>query len=138
MSRLKSKYDNPFDGFPGWAAKLAERYYTRTVATFLLHGAVRDLQPMRLPSGELKFVPLKTYLAEELFGSRDLVFYYDRSSGVRGATPDMQRSFLNALSGFDPCMAPSIRRLRPKIRAALSRSSKTSCACASPRGSRSR
>ncbi len=114
MSRLKSKYDNPFEGFPGWAAKLAERYYTRTVATFLLHGAVRDLQPMTLPNGELKFVPLKTYLAEELFGSRDLVFYYDRSSGVRGATPEMQRNFLNALSGFDAMYGTEYSKAPPK------------------------
>ncbi|MFN7132923.1 MAG: AAA family ATPase, partial [Myxococcales bacterium] len=110
----RKKTDNPFESLPKWAQKLAEKYYTRTVSTFLLHGAVRDLQPMSTEDGGKVYVPLKTYLAEELFGGRDLVLYYDRSSGVRGATPEMQRDFLRALEAYDAMHGSDFARALPK------------------------
>ena len=38
---------HPLADLPRWAQTLAQRYYTKTVSTFLLYGAVRDLQPVR-------------------------------------------------------------------------------------------
>ena len=32
------------DGLPGWARELSEKYYSRTLTMFVLHGNVRDLQ----------------------------------------------------------------------------------------------
>ena len=40
------KASDPLADLPPWAQKLAQAYYTKTVSTFLLHGAVRDLQPL--------------------------------------------------------------------------------------------
>lgn len=110
----KTKKADPFSHLPGWARKLAERYYTRTVATFLLHGSVRDLHPMQDDEGGDRFVPLKTYLAEDLFGARDLVLFYDRSSGVRGASPEIQRDFSRAIEAYDALYGSDFARSTPK------------------------
>src|SRR5580693_4122954 len=101
MSNPVTPSPSGLDGLPAWAQKLAEAYYTKTVSTFLIHGAVRDKQPSVDDKGKRVFVPLKQFLAEELFGSRDHVLYYDRSSGVRGATAPTQQDFLRALGGYD-------------------------------------
>src|SRR5437868_5325783 len=45
MPRRSRSQPDPLATFPEWARRLAERYYTKTVSTFILHGAVRDLQP---------------------------------------------------------------------------------------------
>lgn len=115
MARARKKTaENPFASLPRWAQKLAEKYYTRTVNMFLLHGAVRDLQPITNGDGSSSYVPLKTYLAEELFGGRDLVLFYDRSSGIRGATPEMQRDLLRAVEGYDAMYGTDFARAMPK------------------------
>jgi len=114
MPKIRRRPANPLEGFPRWAQRLAERYYTRSVATFLLHGAVRDLQPMDGAEGGQRFVPLKTYLAEELFGSRDLVLFYDRSSGIRASTPEMQRDLLRAVEGYDAMYGSDFAKAMPK------------------------
>lgn len=100
-------------GLPAWARKLAERYLTKTVSTFLLHGAVRDLQPAGA-GRDKRFVPLKTFLTEELFGARDLVVYYDRSSGLRCATPEMQKDLGRSLQGYDAMYGTSYAQAIPK------------------------
>jgi len=106
--------DDALAQLPGWAQKLAEQYYTRTVSTFLLHGAVRDQQPSTDAQGNRVFVPLKQFLAEELFGARDHVIYYDRSSGIRAATPESQQDFLRALNGFDAMYGTEMAKSMPK------------------------
>ena len=72
--KSRSLAADPLASFPVWARTLAERYYTKTISTFILHGAVRDLQPAEGRG----FVSLRSFLADELFGSRDLVVFYDR------------------------------------------------------------
>ena len=54
--RSRSLAQDPLAAFPPWAKMLAERYYTKTVSTFLLHGAVRDLQPADDGKGGKRFV----------------------------------------------------------------------------------
>ena len=65
--KSRSHAADPLASFPEWARRLAERYYTKTVSTFILHGDVRDLQPSG-DKGSRKFVPLRTFLSDELFG----------------------------------------------------------------------
>jgi len=86
---------------PEWAQRLARNYYTKTVTTFLLYGAVRDLQPAFTNEGARRFVPLKQFLSEELFETRDYTIFYDRSTGLRAATPEMQRDLLRAAETYD-------------------------------------
>src|SRR3954465_9571171 len=99
--KSRSLAADPLASFPPWARTLAERYYTKTISTFILHGAVRDLQPAQDEKGATRFVSLRTFLSDELFGSRDLVLFYDRSSGIRLATKEMQQDFMSAAAGYD-------------------------------------
>src|SRR4051794_26215125 len=98
QSRLR---EDAINHLPAWAQHLARRYYTKTLSTFILYGAVRDLQPGLDAKGERRFVPLKQFLSEELFVARDFVLYYDRSSGIRGATPEMQRDLARVVEAYD-------------------------------------
>jgi len=112
--RSRSQSPDPLASFPEWARRLAERYYTKTVSTFILNGDVRDLQPADDGKGGKKFVPLRTFLSDELFGSRDLVVFYDRSSGIRLATPEMQKDFMAAVAGYDTLFGTEYAKGVPK------------------------
>ncbi len=116
MSNPKSrkKQANPLAGLPGWAQRLAQRYYTRTVSTFLLHGAVRDLQPLSQADGSRGYGTLKAFLSEELFGARDHVVFYDRSSGIRSSTPETQQDLGRALSGYDAIYGTDYAKVMPR------------------------
>ena len=116
MSNPKSrkKQANPLAGLPGWAQRLAQRYYTRTVSTFLLHGAVRDLQPLSQADGSRGYGTLKAFLSDELFGARDHVVFYDRSSGIRSSTPETQQDLGRALSGYDAIYGTDYAKVMPR------------------------
>lgn len=112
-TRLKKKSD-PLAGLPGWARELAERYYTKTVSTFLLHGAVRDLQPVTQEDGSRGFAPLRTFLSEELFGGRDHVLFYDRSSGIRAGTGETQKELLRTMQAYDSLYGTEYSKSLPR------------------------
>src|SRR5256714_6491602 len=114
MPRRSKSQPDPLATFPEWARRLAERYYTKTVSTFILHGAVRDLQPADDGKGGRRFVALRTFLSDGLFGSRDLVAFYDRSSGIRLATPEMQKGFMAAVAGYDSLFGTEYAKAVPK------------------------
>jgi len=105
---------DPLGTFPRWAKKLAERYYTKTVSTFLIYGGVRDLQPAVGADGKPRYVNLRTFFAEELFGSRDLVLFYDRSSGIRGASPEAQQDLNRGIAGYDALYGTDFARSMPR------------------------
>jgi AAA+ superfamily predicted ATPase len=90
----------PLEILPDWARELSEKYYSRTLSMFVLHGNVRDLAPVRR-DGKLEFVSLHEFLREDLFGTRDLVLTYDRGGGISFANTEMQADFRLALSGYD-------------------------------------
>src|SRR4051812_29083224 len=93
--------EEAISALPGWAQHLARRYFTKVVSTFVCHGAVRDLHPGTAPTGERRYIPLKQFMSDELFPGRDYVLYYDRSSGVRMATPEMQRDLATVIDAYD-------------------------------------
>lgn len=113
MPPRSRKASDPLAGLPPWAQKLAQAYYTKTVSTFLLHGAVRDLQPIG-PDGDRSYGPLKQFLTEELFGGRSHVLHYDRSSGIRAATPDSQKDFTRTLSAYDTLYGTDYAKVLPR------------------------
>ncbi len=109
----KKKAD-PLTALPEWAQKLAKRYYTRTISTFLVYGAVRDLQPVTKDDGSTDFRDLKTFFSQELFGGRDHVLFYDRSSGIRAPSPDTQKDFSRALSSYDTLFGTEFAKSMPR------------------------
>src|SRR5712692_1596081 len=111
--RRLSKAD-PLAELPGWARKLAERYYTKTVSTFLVYGAVTDLLPLTMEDGTRGFGTLRSFLADELFGGRDHVVFYDRSSGIRAASPETQQDLGRALAGYDAMYGTDYAKVMPR------------------------
>src|SRR5438270_5324021 len=112
--KSRSLSQDPLASFPPWARTLAERYYTKTISTFILHGDVRDLQPADDGKGGRRFISLRSFLADELFGTRDLVVFYDRSGGIRLATPEMQKDFMAAVAGYDTLFGTAYANAVPK------------------------
>ncbi|WP_225410816.1 ATP-binding protein [Stigmatella hybrida] len=112
-TRKSSKAD-PLADLPRWAQKLAQKYYTKTVCTFLLYGSVRDLQPLTAAEGGREFGTLKTFLSEELFGGRDHVIFYDRSSGIRAAAPETQKDLQRAMAGYDALYGTDYAKSLPR------------------------
>jgi hypothetical protein len=101
------------DGAPAWASELASSYLRGASSVYLLHGNIHDL----VPAGDSSFVSLETYLATEIFGTRDVVLAYDRGSGIRFLASDsgkrraMQEDFEKSLSAADR----GIRHKDPKL-----------------------
>ncbi len=70
------------EGFPAWAAHLADLYFSRTTAVFVLHGNTYDLFPVADENGP-RYGALAEFLAEQLFGRWSLVLHYDLGRGLR-------------------------------------------------------
>ncbi len=87
--------------YPEWARELARKYFTKTFAQFILYGNVRDLVPARTSRDGHAYVPLRTFLAEDLFAARDVTIFYDRSAGIHFADKASQQDFNRAVSGYD-------------------------------------
>ncbi|MGA2608254.1 MAG: AAA family ATPase [Terriglobia bacterium] len=88
------------EALPPWARQLSEKYYSRTLAMFVLYGNVRDFVPLKR-AGSTQFLSLSRFLNEALFGQRDLILTYDRGGGLAFAQPEAQADFVRALSGYD-------------------------------------
>src|SRR6185503_19712517 len=85
----------------GWALDFARRWNGGLYSTFVLHGNVFDLFPVK--EGEsTAYVPLKDFLAHRMFPERGLLFYYDISDGlVIVGSKEMRRRFFEWLELFD-------------------------------------
>ena len=53
---VRKKTNDPLAGLPPWAQKLAQRYYTRTVSTFVVYGAIIVLIARFQPGGILTLI----------------------------------------------------------------------------------
>ena len=83
---------------PYWAQELSYKYCSKTANLYILNGNIRDFLPHKLYQGEFVFVRIQEYISEVLFGNRDIIAFYDRSSGVNFCTPEMQREYLATMS----------------------------------------
>ena len=97
---MGSTASNHLETLPEWARELSEKYYSRTISMFVLHGNVRDLAPWNRAGGA-EFLPLQRFLKEALFGARDLVLFYDRGGGISFGSPEMKADFERAVSSYD-------------------------------------
>jgi len=84
---------------PNWAQELAYKYCSKTANLYIVHGNIRDFLPHKMNDDEFNFVKIQNYIAEVLFGNRDLIAFYDRSAGVTFCTPEMRRDYLAACGG---------------------------------------
>ncbi|MDA1028890.1 MAG: AAA family ATPase [Bacteroidetes bacterium] len=100
--------------YPEWAKEFARKYFTKTLTQFILYGNVRDLVPSTDDSGKRSYVSVQEFLLSELFASRDLVLFYDRSSGIHFADKESQTDFNRALSGYDTIFGTDYAQKLPK------------------------
>jgi len=91
---------------PVWAQELASKYGSKTANLYILYGNIRDLLPHRRKEDEFTFTRVQEYVSEVLFGNRDIIAYYDRSSGVTFCEPEMERNYLAAASKL--CTNPDV------------------------------
>ncbi|HYW36206.1 MAG TPA: AAA family ATPase [Balneolaceae bacterium] len=101
-----------YQHYPLWAQELAQKYLSRTVNQFILHGNIHDLVPIgdKAPT----FSRLKTFLAENFFGARDFVIFYDRSSGIYFRDKASKNDFNQAVAGRDSLIGTNYASKLPK------------------------
>ena len=107
---------------PPWAEELVESYLAGASSVFLLSGNVHDLIPAYDSEGQPEeYLSVEQYLADRLFGTRQVVVQYDRGVGVTFLAhedPDrrasMRRDFVRMLSALDTIHGTSYARSIPK------------------------
>ena len=87
---------------PYWAQELSYRYCSQTANLYIVHGNIRDFLPHKMYEGEFIFVRIQDYISEVLFGNKDIIAFYDRSSGVNFCTPEMQKEYLAVMAEYNP------------------------------------
>ncbi|MFB6249148.1 MAG: AAA family ATPase, partial [Salinibacter sp.] len=100
--------------YPPWAQELARKYFTKTIAAFILHGDIRDVVPSRDQNDARIYPPLRDFLIDDLFAARDVVVLYDRSAGIHFADEASKKDFNRALSGHDTVFGTDYQKDLPK------------------------
>jgi SpoVK/Ycf46/Vps4 family AAA+-type ATPase len=78
---------------PAWAQELSYKYLSKTANLYILHGNIADFLPHKMKEGEFDFAKIQDYVSDVLFGNRDIIVYYDRSSGISFCNEDMKREY---------------------------------------------
>lgn len=112
---------------PGWARELRSLFRSGAVGQFILHGNIFDLVPAPAsiaaagssavggtPAAK-RFVPLKQFLEEVMFGQYDVVIHYDRGKGIRAARGG--EDFGRWLESLPESDKPMLERAREPARA---------------------
>lgn len=99
-----SKPSTP-DWYPGWASEMANLYFAANTCLFVIHGNVNDLVYCKSDDKDGKpvdrFCGLTDFLAEQMFGSWDVVTSYDMGRGIQaqaGPDPERHRNMMTTLS----------------------------------------
>ncbi|HAK46507.1 MAG TPA: AAA family ATPase [Spirochaeta sp.] len=87
---------------PGWAQELSYKYCSETANLYLIHGNIRDFLPNKMYEGEFVFVRIQEFISEVLFGNKDIIVFYDRSSGINFCDREMQNDYLNMMTKTFP------------------------------------
>ncbi len=107
-----------FEAYPVWARTLAHGIRARLGNTFVLHGNTHDLVPLPRGATERRapddFVPLTRFLADWIFGQRDVVIEYQRANGAIFHTRDSHRHFTDAVSVVDTVHGTDFARALPR------------------------
>jgi SpoVK/Ycf46/Vps4 family AAA+-type ATPase len=102
---------------PAWAQELSYKYCSKTANLYLLSGNIRDFLPHKMKEGEFNFAKIQDYVSEVLFGNRDIIVFYDRSSGVSFCKPEMKRDYLEKMKHLSPKASPGSLLSRNPVRA---------------------
>ena len=92
---------------PTWAQELSYKYCSKTANLYIINGNIRDFLPNKMYEGEFVFVRIQEFISEVLFGNKDIIVFYDRSSGVNFCTQDMQKNYLKIMQAHFPGIDPN-------------------------------
>lgn len=87
---------------PVWAQELSVKYCSKTANLYCIHGNIRDFLPHKMNEGEFMFVKIQDYISEVLFGNRDIIVFYDKSSGVSFCMTQMENDYLKTMTARYP------------------------------------
>ncbi|HEQ71614.1 MAG TPA: AAA family ATPase, partial [Spirochaetia bacterium] len=82
---------------PSWAQELSYKYCSQTANLYAVHGNIRDFLPHKMEENVFNFVKIQDYIADVLFGNRDIIVFYDRSSGVSFCNNEMKSDYLGVM-----------------------------------------
>jgi AAA+ superfamily predicted ATPase len=107
---------SPFAHYPRWAQTLAHGIRARLGNTFILHGNTHDVVPLPPtdPGAARGFVPLTAFLAEWMFGQRDVVIEYQRANGPAFHTRESHQHFSDAVAVVDAVHGTELARSLPR------------------------
>jgi SpoVK/Ycf46/Vps4 family AAA+-type ATPase len=103
-----------FEHYPAWARTLAHSIRARLGNTFVLHGNTHDLAPIPERQDGPGFVPLATFLAEWIFGQREVVIEYQRANGAIFHTRESHQHFTDAVAVVDAVHGTELARSLPR------------------------
>lgn len=83
---------------PAWAQEFSYKYCSQTANLYFLYGNIRDFLPHKMNEGDFLFVKIQKYISEVLFDNKDIIIFYDRSSGVTFCTPEMEREYIRTMA----------------------------------------
>ena len=93
---------------PAWGQELANKYQSKTANLYILHGNIRDFLPHESKEGEFIFKRVQDYVSEIIFGNKDIIAYYDRSSGLTFCEPFMEQEYLETAPKF--AVSPDVEK----------------------------
>lgn len=85
---------------PNWAQELSYKYLSKTANLYIIHGNIMDFLPHKMNEGEFNFVKIQDYISDVLFGNRDIIVFYDRSSGISFCTHQMKQEYLKHMQNL--------------------------------------
>ena len=106
-ARTKLLLDD-IEQLPGWAQRMARKYYAGEASHFLLYNNIYDL----VRSGN-EYISLLNYLQRELVGTKHLLTY-NRSEGIKFGSQEAERAFAALLRVSDPLLGRDAMRTLPK------------------------
>lgn len=111
-----------FSHYPPWAQTLAHGIRARLGNTFVLHGNTHDVVAVPrtdAAADAAEFVPLSQFLAEWVFGQREVVIEYQRANGAVFRTRESHTHFTEAVSIVDAVHGTSFAQSLPRDPAAF-------------------
>jgi SpoVK/Ycf46/Vps4 family AAA+-type ATPase len=108
MSSPRKLLLDEIEQLPGWAARMARKYYAGEASHFLVHSNIYDL--VRAGS---EYMSVLNYLQRELVGTKHLVTY-NRSEGIKFGSSEAERAFLAQMRVADPLQSREFLKQMPK------------------------
>jgi len=96
---------------PDWAQRLQQVLHQRSINTVILNGpGVRDLHPL---DGR-RHGAIREFLAEQVFGTRAAVVFYDRGAGIRFGDRETGEDFQTTLKAYDKQHGTNLAQSQPR------------------------